>query len=96
MAWKAVKWVYPENGRYYTTGDFMCGDKMAEPNDEKAPDSVITMVGGSRGRVHRHELLSSRAVEDGQLWSVMRSDDEDDIDTRYRSDEVQERGKAMS
>ena len=46
MAWKAVKWVYPENGRYYTTGDFMCGDKMAEPNDEKAPDSVITMVGG--------------------------------------------------
>lgn len=23
----------------------MCGDKMAEPNDEKAPDSVITMVG---------------------------------------------------
>lgn len=45
MAWKAVKWVYPENGRYYTTGDLMCGDKMVEPNDEKVPDSVITMVG---------------------------------------------------
>ena len=45
MAWKAVKWVYPENGKYYTTGDLMCGDKMVGPNDEKAPDSVITMVG---------------------------------------------------
>ena len=47
MAWKAVKWVYPENGRYYTTGDLMCGDKMVEPNREKVHDTVVTMVGGS-------------------------------------------------
>ena len=45
MAWKAVKWVYRENGRYYTTGALMCGDKMVEPNDEKVPDSVVTMMG---------------------------------------------------
>ena len=45
MAWKAVKWVYPEDGGYYTTGNLMNSDKMVEPNDEKAPDSVITMVG---------------------------------------------------
>ena len=45
MAWKAVKWVYPENGRYYTTGDLMCGDKVVEPNREKVHDTVVTMVG---------------------------------------------------
>lgn len=45
MAWKAVKWVYPEDGGYYTTGNLMNSDKMVEPNGEKAPDSVITMVG---------------------------------------------------
>ncbi len=45
MAWKAVKWVYPDAVGYYTTGDLMNSDKMVEPNDEKAPDSVITMVG---------------------------------------------------
>ena len=45
MAWKAVKWVYPENGRYYTTGDLMCGDKMVEVNDEKIHDTVVTLTG---------------------------------------------------
>ena len=45
MAWKAVKWVYPGDGGYYTMGNLMSSDKMVEPNGEKAPDSVITMVG---------------------------------------------------
>ena len=46
MAWKAVKWVYPDDGGYYTTGDLMCGDKMVEPNDEKIHDTVVTLTGG--------------------------------------------------
>lgn len=45
MAWKAVKWVYPGDGGYHTTGDLMCGDKMMEPNDEKIHDTVVTLTG---------------------------------------------------
>lgn len=45
MAWKAVKWVYPSDGRYHTTGDLMCGDKMVEVNDEKIHNTVVTLTG---------------------------------------------------